>query len=416
MVKQKVKWILWSLFVLSVVVSALFIQLQPLAVPLLELQPQVVEKGFTEAGTVVSAVERDLYSLYGGKILALHTQQGAEVRAGDLLLTMDTKEMEFHLAQLEGQLLSTQGQESIALRRPSPAHAEQQRLAIRQAEILVERVQADYLRLLELHRAGAVSRKELEAGENALLEAENLLARQRLALELLLDQLTPPPGTREQFAGLREALQAQKALLEHQLGQAAVLAPFDGVIREIFVREGAVLPPGVPLLTLFQPGNYRVEAFLLSSDMEEVKPGLPVTVTYRGSIQEHHFTGEVYAVAPAAVETISALGLVEQRVKVTLTLSGNTEVLRPGYEVDVKFVVHREEGKLAVPRTAVFKENGADAVWVAVQGRARIRQIEKGLEAEEKVIIEAGLEPGDLLIRNPRLAGLAEGKRVTGQQ
>ncbi|MEW5919851.1 MAG: efflux RND transporter periplasmic adaptor subunit [Bacillota bacterium] len=413
--KKKVKWILWFLLILAVVAYSLFAYLQPLAAPLLEVRPQAVEKSFTESGTVISALEQDLFSLAGGKILALHTRQGAEVRAGDLLVAMDTQELKFQLDQLEGQLLSTQGQESIALRNPSPAHAEQQRLAIRQAEMLVERAQTDYAHLTELHEAGAVSRKTLEEGENALFEAENLLARQKLALDLLHEQLTPPPGTREQFAGLRESLQAQKALLEHQINQSSVFAPFDGIIKDVFVKEGAVTLPGTPLLSIFQPGNYQVEVFLLTGDMEQVQPGMPVSITYAGSIRDYHFEGKVYAVAPTAVETVSALGLVEQRVKVTVAPAGNIEILRPGYEVDVKFVTHREEEKLSVPRTAVFTDNGTDALWVVQQGRAEIRQVKKGLETDEKVVIEEGLHSGDQIIRNPRLAGLAEGKRVVGQ-
>lgn len=415
MLKQKVKWILWALLILAGAGYGVYAYHQPLATPLLVVQPRDVEKSFTETGTVVSSLEQDLYTVTGGKISELHAKEGNEVVAGDLLVAVDTRELELQLEQLAGQLRSTRGQESIALRQQSPAHVEQQLLAISQAETMVERARTDYERLLELYEAGVVSRTTLEEGENGLKEAENLLERQRLALDLLNDELSPPPGTRDQFTGLRESLKAQQALLEHQIDQSSVYAPFDGIVRDVFVKEAAVLAPGTPLLSLFKPEDHRVEVFLLSGDMEQVETGMAVSVVYNGSLQDHHFEGRVYTIAPAAVETVSALGLVERRVKVTLDLLGNTGILRPGYEVDVTFVTHRETGTLAVPRTSVFQENGEDALWVVEDGKAKLRKVKKGLETDEEVVIEEGLNPGDQVIRNPRLAGLAEGKGIVDQ-
>ena len=170
------------------------------------------------------------------------------------------------------------------------------------------------------------------------------------------------------------------------------------------------------MLSLFQPGYHQVELYLLTGDMEQVEPGMAASVTYAGSVRDHLIAGEVISIAPAAVETISTLGLVERRVKVTVALTGSPAVLRPGYEVDVKFVTHREEGKLAVPKTAIFTDHGLDSLWVVHNGRAVLRPVKKGLETGDLVVIEEGLAPGEQVIRNPRLAGLAEGKRVVGSE
>jgi HlyD family secretion protein len=413
--KKKVKLILWASVAVIIISYTLYAYFRPLAAELLEVHPQDLEKSFSEEGTVISYVEQEIHSLGGGKVRELHVSEGTTVAAGELLLDMDTKELELQLAQLEGQLIAARGQQRAALRTPSPAHVEQQSLAIEQAEFLATTARSDYASYQELYAAGAISRKALEEMELRLFEAEKLLSQQKLALDLLLEKITPPPGTAEQFSGLIQSLQAQQALLEHRIGQSSVFAPFHGVIGEVFAEEAAVLPPGAPLLNLFQPDRLRVEVFLLSADMEQVQPGMPVSITYAGGIRDHQFVGKVHAIAPAAVETVSALGLVEQRVKVTVEPAGETDILRPGFAVDVQFITHREQGKLAVPETAVFKDNGADALWVVRDGRAVILQVKKGLELDEKVVIEDGLKAGDLVIRNPRLEGLAPGKRITGR-
>lgn len=413
--KKKVKLILWALVIVTAFAYALFAYLRPLAAELLEVQPQNLEKSFSEEGAVISYVEQEIFSLGGGKVRELHVSQGTAVAAGDLLLAMDTEELELQRAQLDGQLTAAQGQKRAALRSPSPAHVEQQSLAIEQAELLLTIARADYASYQELYAAGAVSRKTLEEMELRLFEAENLLSQQKHALDLVIEKITPPPGTLEQFSGLIVSLQAQQALIAYRIRQSSVIAPFSGVIGEVFAEEGAVLPPGAPLLHLFQPERLRVEVFLLSADMEQVQPGMPVSITYAGGIRDHLFEGKVHAIAPAAVETVSALGLVEQRVKVTVEPAGGMDILRPGFAVDVKFVTHKEPGRLAVPETAIFKDNGADALWVVREGRAVIQQVKKGMELDEKVVIEDGLKAGDQVIRNPRLEGLAPGKRITGR-
>ncbi|HAP32552.1 MAG TPA: efflux RND transporter periplasmic adaptor subunit [Firmicutes bacterium] len=411
--KKNVKLILWVTVIVIIFAYALYAYFRPLAADLLEARPQDLEKSFTEEGTVISYVEQEIFSLGGGKVRELHVRQGTAATAGDLLLVMDTEELELQQAQLEGQLIAARGQRQTALRSYSPAHVARQTLAIEQAQLLAMTAETDYAHYQELYAAGAVSRKALEETERRFIEAQNMLSQQKLALDLLMEKITPPPGTAEQFSGLLASLQAQQALVAYRIKQSSVFAPFDGVIGEVFAEEGAILPPGAPLLHLFQPDRLRVEVFLLSADMEQVQPGMPVSITYAGGIRDHLFAGEVHAIAPAAIETVSPLGLVEQRVKVTVEPAGEMNILRPGYAVDVRFVTHQAPGKLAVPETAIFKDNGADALWVVRRGRAVIQQVKKGLELDEKVIIEDGLKAGDLVIRNPRLEGLAPGKRIT---
>lgn len=104
--------------------------------------------------------------------------------------------------------------------------------------------------------------------------------------------------------------------------------------------------------------------------------------------------------------------MLEQRVKVTVSLSGDTGWLRPGYDLDVTFVTDQAEGVLAVPKTTVFNKDGERAVWVVRAGRAEIQPVQTGLETDDDAVIISGLEEGDLVISNPRLDELREGVRI----
>lgn len=413
--KKRLKWIMWGVVAVALAGTMVYSSTRPLQAELLEIKPRTIEEKFTEQGKVLATWERDFYSVVGGKILAINVEDGDTVAAGDLLLAMDTRELDLKIAQLEGQLESTRGQEKQAFNPPPEARIAQQQLAVEQVEEQLTAAREEHERIALLHESGAVSKSALEEAERAVKQLELLLAQQEQGLKLLLEESSPPVGTREQFSGLQASTEAQIALLEYQREHAVLTAPENAAVRAVHVKEGEVVAPGIPLLSLFRPGEYELEVYLLGEDVRHLQPGMDVRVAYKGLSGEKEFRGIVSRIAQAAVERISPLGLVEQRVKVTVALAGDVSSLRPGYEMDATFVTRREEDRLIVPKTALFHYEDGDAVWVVRRGRAEIQSVEKGLETDDEVVIISGLDEGGLVIRNPRLEGLKAGARVKQQ-
>lgn len=410
--KKQWKWGLWVLLLLVVTVYGISTVFKPVKAELIEVQPQTIASTFTEEGVVVPALEREIYSSLTGKVTSVYVQEGQDVKKGDLLIQLDTKEIEYQLAQLRGQLTSVKGQEQQAVRQPYASQVAQQQLAIEQAKLQLEAAQNEFDRINSLYRAGVVSQEVFEEAGRTVRQMENLLSQQEAALQLIQEQHRPSAGIEEQFSGLEASLAAQIALLEYQQAQGRMFAPMNGKIKVMYVKEGQMVTPGAPLVTVFQPGKYQVEVFLLTEDVVDVKPGMKVKVIRDAKKGDVIYNGKVNEIAPAAMEKISALGLVEQRVKVTVQLEGDLSDLRPGYALDVEFTTHREEDKLVVPKTVLFPYEKGDALWVVRNGKAVVQPVETGFETDEDVVIEKGLVAGDLVVRNPQLDGLKEGKKV----
>jgi len=220
-------------------------------------------------------------------------------------------------------------------------------------------------------------------------------------------------ATRQYYQGLIEEVEAQIGQLEEQIEKSRIIAPIDGVVRELNVKQGMVVSPQTPLMKLAGTGGLEINAYVLAEDVLPVKAGMPVTLIQKRKDGDYRFPGTVQAIAPAAVEKVSALGLVERRIKVTIQPEGSPPELRPGYALDVEFHVLEQADKLAVPKTCLFPYEDRDALWVVRAGRAQIQKVIKGLETDELVVIEQGLTGGDKVIKNPQLEGLKEGKRVT---
>jgi HlyD family secretion protein len=408
--KKRIKWLLWGVVVVALVGVSVYSATRPIQADLLEVKPRTIEKKFTESGIITASWQKDFFSITSGKVLTIDVQEGDTVAAGDPLLALDTRDIDYQIAQFQGQLASIQGQEKQAFSGPKETQVAQQRLALELAQEQLKAAQEDYQRTEVLYEAGVVSQATLDEAARAVKQLELLLAQQEEGLKLLLED--PPEGTKEQFAGLQASIRAQIDLLEYQKENAELTAPDEATVGTVHVKEGAVVMPGTPLLSLFRPGEYEVEVFVLPEDLVYVELGQEVRVTYKGSSRDEEFSGTVKRIAAAAEERISTLGLVEQRVKVTVGLTGEVSRLRPGYAMDVTFITQREEGRLVVPKTALFNYDGQSAVWVARQGKAEIQPVEKGLETDDEVAVVSGLTEGDLVIRNTRLAGLKEGARI----
>jgi HlyD family secretion protein len=362
--KKKGKLILGALILLGIVGFLVFGNKQALQADLLTVQPSTIAQTFTEDGYVVPEKEIPLYTSTGGKVTVLAVQDGEKVQHGDLLLSFDATELHLQLRQLEGQLKSLQAQHEL----------EQSKLELD--------------KLKQLYEAGAISKKEYEDAQNA--------------------------ANYSTFPGQIEAIQAQIAAVQHKLKESNVYAPASGTITRVEVKEGMFLAPGSPLMTLHENDNYLVEAYVLTEDVVNIQPKMQVELIQDNPDGDLVFPGTITKINPAAEEKVSALGLLEQRIKVTIKPDIPEKVqLKPGYVLDVDFTLSKKENVLAVPKTALFPFEGGEALWVVRNNVAQIQPVKTGFENQQEIVITEGLKAGDTVILDPQLEGLKEGARIS---
>lgn len=383
-------------------------------VEVLEVQPGTIATHIEEEGKIVPQVEYSLHAPFTGELLELAAREGQTVQKGDLLAVIDAAELDYQLRHLAAQLKALQGEEAQTYQGPPEAQISSQELLVEQARLDFAAAEKEWDRIRQLYDEGAVTAQDLEEAENRMHSARINLQRQLEALRLLEETGSPTPESRQYYAGRKEALQAQIDLLEHQLGKSRITAPVDGVVAQLTVREGDVVALGEPLLTVFQPDNYQVETYVLAESLEGIHEGLAVQLRQKRQGEDLVFPGKVTGIAPTAVEQVSALGLEEQRIKITITPEPPPGVeLLPGTGLDVEFVTNRQEEVLAVPKTALFPYQDGEALWIVDKGQAKVQPVETGFENNSHVVITQGLKPGDLVILNPQQEGLKENKKVS---
>lgn len=413
--QRKWKIIFGGTLAVIVLVAVALQAFQGLEAELLEVHPRDIANTFKEEGKVISKVNLPIHALYGGKIIELHVEEGQQVKEGDILAVLSQEELAFQLRQLEGQLRSLQGEEEKTILEPLEPALKNQELLVEQARQDLETAKANLARIEKLYATGGASKIAYEEALNAVKSAEINLEMQEETLSLLQKTYSPAGGTNEFYRGRKEALQAQIELLQYQLEACTVTAPVEGKVANLTARVGDLPTPGVPIMNIFQEGNYEIEVYLLADDVPGIAAGMEVALILEGSAPETIHSGTVKNIAPTAVETVSALGLAEQRVKVLVEpATSSAGDLFPGYKLDVEFTIDKRENELVVPKTTLFPYGEGDALWVVRNGKAEIQTVKTGFENDREVVIAEGLQEGDLVVLNPQLEGLKEGKKITG--
>lgn len=407
------KWVIGAILALGIGGYFVYNSTKPLEAELLEVKAQTISQSFKEEGLVTAAVERPVYSVINGKIINIPVKEGQQVNKGDLLVEIESKDLESQLSQLKAQLESVNGQEKQAKRTPYVAQEKQQQLMMDETKRQIDLEKQNYNRIKTLYDSGAVSKKELDDAQNRVEQLENNLLQQEQALKLIEEQSKPLAGTDQYFNGLKESLTEQIEHLKYLISNNRIVAPISGIVNELPVREGAMVTAQAPLMTLTSNDELQAEVFLLTEDVISVEEGMTVTLIQKRKNGDLEFPGVVTVIAPAAEEKISALGLTEHKVKVTVAPEANkAPELRPGYALDVKFTTLEQENKIAVPKVVLFPYEDGDALWLVKDGKVMVQKVETGMETDELVVIEKGLQAGDVVIKNPQLEGLKVGKAV----
>lgn len=180
-----------------------------------------------------------------------------------------------------------------------------------------------------------------------------------------------------------------------------VIAPASGrVLRIIQDSEAAVLA-GAPLVDIGDPLDLEVVADLLSTDAVQIKVGAPVRIDGWGGAA---IKGKVVRIDPAGFLKVSALGIEEQRVRVTIDFTDPPETwsqLGHDYRVIVHVAIWSADDALTMPVSALFRKGDDWAVFAVDNGRAQTKVVKIGHRNNRLAEVLAGLPVGTQVVLHP---------------
>ncbi|MCE0914827.1 MULTISPECIES: HlyD family secretion protein [unclassified Pseudomonas] len=294
-----------------------------------------------------------------GFIKEVLVEDNQQVKAGQLLATIDPRDYQAALDAAQAQLLVARAQ-SLDAR----ATLERQAALIAQAEAAVKAAQAEaafadhevtrYSRLAE-QGAGTVqnaqqARSGVDQARARLANTQAALVATRKQVDILDAQVASADGQLKRAeAGL------EKARLD--LSYTRIAAPVDGMVGERALRVGAYVNPGARLLSVVPLERAYIVGNFQETQLTHVQPGQPVSISV-DTFSGEKLHGRVESIAPAtgvtfaAVKPDNATGnftKVVQRIPVKIVFDDGQpllERLRVGMSVEA--VIDTQGDKLAV--------------------------------------------------------------------
>lgn len=233
-----------GVLLLLVLLSVVYYLTRPLEAAVFTVAVKDFTKGFTEEGSVIADREWPVFNPFEGKIQALKVKNGDQVTKDQVLLVMDSSDLNYQLQGLQAQLQGLEGQRIQLSNTYLEFQVTQQRLAIGQAGKDLEAQQENLTRLQALYEAGAISRVQYEEAQNTVDKLQNLLAQQQEGLQLILNQQQTSQDVQYSYINQKKAVQTQINYFQDKINQATVTAQMDGRIKDLNLKEGNVLPPG----------------------------------------------------------------------------------------------------------------------------------------------------------------------------
>jgi multidrug resistance efflux pump len=218
-----------------------------------------------------------------GRIEKLTVDEGSEVKHGDLIAELDTAELaaqqqaaSSNVSALRSRVAESRASEKMAKGTTSSdvANAEARlqaaRAALAEAQADLERVQTDQRRIVTLAEQGVASKQESDQ-INAQLKAQqarvgtmtdNVRAAEAevKAAQARTHQARAAESTVAATRAQMLAAEAERAQTEARLGYARVLAPVSGTVSVRVAREGEIVGPGSPIVTLIDLSDTWVRA------------------------------------------------------------------------------------------------------------------------------------------------------------
>ncbi len=366
-----------------------------------------------------------------GKVTSLLVREGDVVQKGQLLLQIDSKNLETNVQNREASLASARLQ------------LEQTRGQIDNARVALKEAEDTLKRQEQMFKAGLLPRDQWERVTNDVARQKtNLMVSEQSAR-------TQEQRIKQEEANLNSA--------EYDLNKLRVVSPIAGIVTRRNIEEGetAVVGTmnnaGTVLLTIADLSVIETEIEVDETDIPFIRIGQPAKITI-DALPDQTFPGKVTEVGNSPIQVSGG----QQRAtnfKVVVTIDGEVPNVRPGFTCTAVITTATRQKVLSVPiqamtlRELVVDDKGdivptptpspgasatasrapgpaelkpgqkrkeIEGVFLARDGRAQFVAVKTGIAGEKYFEVLSGLKNGDEVITGPfaSVRSLKEGDAV----
>jgi len=340
----------------------------------------------------MEATQVDVSAKIAGRILSLRVREGDRVTEGHLLVRLDDAELKAEVERAEAALKSAEAQlrdllagarrQEIEEARATVDRAqsqlndllagsrreeiEQAREAMRSAEATRVWTERDLKRAQELFAKELIAMQEVDRARQAyevavaqersaranlqMVEAgprRDQIEAARAQLKAVRDHLDlllagPRPFQVEAARGQVSQARAALDLAGSRLREAAIVSPINGVVLRKNLEAGEMANSGVSILTLVDPTDLWLRAYVPETDIGRIKVGMAARITI-DAYKDRTFSGKITEIASEAEFTPKNVQTKKERVnlvfRIKIAVDNPQGLLKPGMPADADILL-----------------------------------------------------------------------------
>ncbi|MDR2450626.1 MAG: efflux RND transporter periplasmic adaptor subunit, partial [Candidatus Accumulibacter sp.] len=255
----------------------------------LPVRAQPLENRLGLAGYIEAAARLTVSAPFEGVLRHVAVREGQRVEAGQMLLRLDTAQLEVQLRQALADLLKARRAVAEMRNWPQGAEVARARRAVTSAEMNLGDLEVKLADTRRLFERGIVARMEVDALEQQLRSQRLDLTASQAELRAVRER---GQGEPRQIAEMELAnAQARYDALREQQAQSELRAPFAGIVlprprsggvEESPIQPGARVTLSTPLFELASLERLQAVARVEEADLHQLREGMPVAITGDG--------------------------------------------------------------------------------------------------------------------------------------
>ena len=165
------------------------------------------------------------------------------------------------------------------------------------------------------------------------------------------------------------SLKSKLNTLELQRSKANILAPFSGVIDQIFAKQGQMASPQGPVLRIVNTSDITISADLSEKHLKNIQVGTMVNVSFP-NFRDTSIAVKISSVAKYIDPT-------NRTFRITATIKNN-KILVPNMLAELEITDVKEEKVLVIPSVSILKDyNNRDYIFSAVKSKENAYNLKK---------------------------------------
>ena len=317
-------------------------------------QLETVRRWFEASGTIRPRTETRIEAQITAQIVAVDVRPGSRVTKGQVLISLDNRQLLARLDQARQGLKAAQ------------ASRKQARQAVISAEAAYSHARANFNRTRTYFESKAATQQALEKAQSLYRQAEAGLARAKEAYT------GTQAGTKQAEEVIHEA--------EIAMGYTRIIAPETGEVLRRLVEPGDLALPGKPLLVLQTAGAYRLEAHVREGLISRIRLGMKLPATI-ATLQKE---------VPTEVEEIIPYADPQTRTFLVKAALPPIVGLYPGMFGKLRIPVSTEK-VVIIPEGALKKVGQLEMVSVKEGSRWTRRYVKTGRRLGKNIEVLSGL-------------------------